>query len=122
MSSHFPGLVVPDDFLITRGLARFPITAMVDLGATHTIANPAACEALGVSISDVPVLPLECTGIDGRSQPMRRLALDTCAVTRKELSGLGIFAADIHGLVQIGECYESSVTPHMACCLPAVNP
>ena len=57
------GLLVTDNALIRRieserehGIdTETRITAMIDLGTTHTIANPMAAAALGVSIEGLPV-------------------------------------------------------------------
>ena len=98
----YTGLIATDVYI--NGNAT-PVTAMVDMGAAHTIANPLAVQAItGRGIDALPTTGNMCAGIDGRPVAMRTLAIDRIQIGGQLTAQgpLSVYAADIPGMSNVG--------------------
>jgi len=98
----YTGLIATDVY-VNGGTA--PLTAMVDMGAAHTIANPLAVQAItGKGLDALPASANMCAGIDGKPVAMRTLNLNRIQIG-SQLTAQGpisVYAADIPGMSAVG--------------------
>lgn len=81
-------------------------SVLVDTGSLYSIANLALLHRLGLNLSELPISPVVCAGIDGKPMPLRELCIRSLAFGSFHIASpekeLKIFAADIPGLDSLG--------------------